>query len=103
VCDTCGWNSMPGNEHLIRAVGRLVRTGERREAITVLKSLLSENNYQAVHNACELFSSSEPARKHSGETRRVATVYAWCRAVSIPTNAGCMVWPAGHAVPSGPV
>jgi hydrogenase nickel incorporation protein HypB len=50
MCDTCGCNVTPGNEHLIRADGKLARTGEGREAITVLKSLLSENDHQAVHN-----------------------------------------------------
>jgi hydrogenase nickel incorporation protein HypB len=50
MCDTCGCNITPGNEHLIRADGRLARTGEGREAITVLKSLLSENDHQAAHN-----------------------------------------------------
>jgi len=50
MCDTCGCNITPGNEHLIRTGGRLARTGEGREAITVLKSLLSENDHQAVHN-----------------------------------------------------
>jgi hydrogenase nickel incorporation protein HypB len=50
MCDTCGCNITPGNEHLIRADGRLARTGEGREAITVLKNLLSENDHQAAHN-----------------------------------------------------
>ncbi|MGB5177643.1 MAG: hydrogenase nickel incorporation protein HypB [Gammaproteobacteria bacterium] len=50
MCDTCGCNITPGNEHLIRADGRLARTGEGHEAITVLKSLLSENDHQAIHN-----------------------------------------------------
>ncbi len=50
MCDTCGCNITPGNEHLIRAGGRLARTGEGREAVTVLESLLSENDHQAAHN-----------------------------------------------------
>jgi hydrogenase nickel incorporation protein HypB len=50
MCDTCGCNITPGNEHLVRADGKLARTGEGREAITVLKSLLSENDHQAMHN-----------------------------------------------------
>lgn len=50
MCDTCGCNITPGNEHLIRAEGKLAVTESGREAITVLKSLLSENDHQAQHN-----------------------------------------------------
>ena len=50
MCDTCGCNITPGNEHLVRADGKLARTGEGREAVTVLQSLLSENDHQAAHN-----------------------------------------------------
>ncbi|HHH43199.1 MAG TPA: hydrogenase accessory protein HypB [Gammaproteobacteria bacterium] len=50
MCDTCGCNITPGNEHLVRGDGRLVKTDEGREAVTVLQSLLSENDHQAAHN-----------------------------------------------------
>lgn len=50
MCDTCGCNITPGNEHLIRAEGKLAVTKSGREAVTVLKSLLSENDHQAQHN-----------------------------------------------------
>ena len=50
MCDTCGCNITPGNEHLVRADGPLAKTGDGREAITVLQSLLSENDHQAAHN-----------------------------------------------------
>jgi len=50
MCDTCGCNITPGNEHLVRGDGRLAKTDEGREAITVLQSLLSENDRQAAHN-----------------------------------------------------
>jgi hydrogenase nickel incorporation protein HypB len=50
MCDTCGCNITPGNEHLVHANGRLAKTDEGREAITVLQSLLSENDFQAAHN-----------------------------------------------------
>jgi hydrogenase nickel incorporation protein HypB len=50
MCDTCGCNITSGNEHLIRTDGPLAKTGDGREAITVLKSLLSENDHQASHN-----------------------------------------------------
>jgi hydrogenase nickel incorporation protein HypB len=50
MCDTCGCNVTPGNEHLVRADGKLAQTGDGREAVTVLKSLLSENDHQAAHN-----------------------------------------------------
>ncbi|HEA26079.1 MAG TPA: hydrogenase accessory protein HypB, partial [Ectothiorhodospiraceae bacterium] len=50
MCDTCGCNITPGNEHLVRAQGKLAVTESGREAVTVLKSLLSENDRQAQHN-----------------------------------------------------
>ena len=50
MCDTCGCNITPGNEHLVRGDGRLARTGSGREAIDVLRGLLSENDHQAGHN-----------------------------------------------------
>ena len=50
MCDTCGCNITPGNQHLVRADGKLARTEHGKLAVTVLKSLLSENDQQAMHN-----------------------------------------------------
>ena len=50
MCDTCGCNVTPGNRHLIQADGKLVKTADGQSAVTVLKSLLSENDHQAQHN-----------------------------------------------------
>ncbi len=50
MCETCGCNITPGNEHLIRAGGPLARTPDGRAAVTVLQSLLHENDHQAFHN-----------------------------------------------------
>jgi hydrogenase nickel incorporation protein HypB len=45
MCDTCGCNITPGNEHLAH------KKDERGvDAVTVLKSLLTENDRQAQHN-----------------------------------------------------
>ena len=50
MCDTCGCNITPGNEHLIVAGGKLEKTDGGREAITVLHDLLHENDQTALHN-----------------------------------------------------
>jgi hydrogenase nickel incorporation protein HypB len=50
MCETCGCNITPGNEHLIRADGKHAQTEDGRAAVSVLKSLLSENDHQAAHN-----------------------------------------------------
>jgi len=50
MCDTCGCNVTPGNEHLVRAGGPHEHTEDGRAAVTVLKSLLTENDHQAAHN-----------------------------------------------------
>lgn len=50
MCNTCGCNVTPGNRHLVTGDGRLARTGEGREAVTVLQGLLYENDHQAGHN-----------------------------------------------------
>lgn len=50
MCDTCGCNVTPGNAHLVRADGKHGQTQDGRAAITVLKSLLTENDQQAMHN-----------------------------------------------------
>lgn len=50
MCDTCGCNVTSGNEHLVKAGGRHARTPEGREAVSVLQSLLHENDHAATHN-----------------------------------------------------
>ncbi|WP_295453080.1 hydrogenase nickel incorporation protein HypB [uncultured Thiodictyon sp.] len=50
MCDTCGCNITPGNEHLVRGDGPLARTADGRAAVTVLQCLLTENDHQAAHN-----------------------------------------------------
>jgi len=50
MCDTCGCNITDGNRHLIEGDGKLAQTESGREAITVLKGLLSENDHTAAHN-----------------------------------------------------
>ncbi len=50
MCDTCGCNITPGNEGLIRPGGKLHKTESGREAVTVLHSLLHENDHTAKHN-----------------------------------------------------
>ena len=50
MCDTCGCNITPGNEHLVKANGKLARSDDGKQAITVLRSLMSENDQQAMHN-----------------------------------------------------
>lgn len=50
MCDTCGCNITPGNEHLIATGGKLEKTDNGREAIAVLHDLLHENDHTALHN-----------------------------------------------------
>jgi hydrogenase nickel incorporation protein HypB len=50
MCDTCGCNVTPGNEHLVAEGGRLARTSTGHESVEVLKGLLDANDRQAVHN-----------------------------------------------------
>ena len=50
MCDTCGCNVTPGNEHLVKTGGKLEKTEHGREAVDVLKGLLTENDHQAAHN-----------------------------------------------------
>ena len=50
MCDTCGCNVTPGNEHLVRGQGKHAVTAEGKVAVEVLESLLSENDQQATHN-----------------------------------------------------
>jgi len=50
MCDTCGCNVTPGNEHLVAADGHLAHTSSGSESVEVLKSLLDANDHQATHN-----------------------------------------------------
>ncbi len=50
MCDTCGCNITHGNEGLIRPGGKLAKTESGKEAVTVLHSLLHENDHTAKHN-----------------------------------------------------
>jgi hydrogenase nickel incorporation protein HypB len=50
MCDTCGCNITHGNERLIRPGGKLAKTESGKEAVTVLHSLLDENDHTAKHN-----------------------------------------------------
>ena len=50
MCDTCGCNITHGNESLIRPGGKLEKTESGRQAVTVLHSLLDENDHTAKHN-----------------------------------------------------
>jgi hydrogenase nickel incorporation protein HypB len=50
MCDTCGCNITPGNEHLVAAGGHLSRTSTGHESVEVLKGLLDANDHQAGHN-----------------------------------------------------
>ncbi|KHF24222.1 hydrogenase nickel incorporation protein HypB [Solemya velum gill symbiont] len=50
MCNTCGCNITPGNEELIRPGGKLAKTESGNEAVTVLHSLLHENDHTASHN-----------------------------------------------------
>lgn len=50
MCDTCGCNITHGNENLIKPGGKLHKTESGKEAVTVLHSLLHENDHTAQHN-----------------------------------------------------
>jgi hydrogenase nickel incorporation protein HypB len=50
MCDTCGCNVTPGNEHLVAAGGHLAKTSNGHESVEVLKGLLDANDHQAAHN-----------------------------------------------------
>jgi len=50
MCDTCGCNITPGNEHLLEKHGHLHTTESGRESVEVLKGLLDANDHQAAHN-----------------------------------------------------
>lgn len=50
MCDTCGCNVTPGNEHLVAVGGHLAKTSSGSESVEVLKGLLDANDHQAAHN-----------------------------------------------------
>ncbi len=50
MCDTCGCNVTPGNAHLVQPGGRLSKTADGREAVSVLHGLLDANDHCAAHN-----------------------------------------------------
>ncbi|MGI9233812.1 MAG: hydrogenase nickel incorporation protein HypB [Woeseiaceae bacterium] len=50
MCDTCGCNVTPGNEHLVASGGHLATTSAGHESVEVLKGLLDANDHQALHN-----------------------------------------------------
>lgn len=50
MCDTCGCNVTPANEHLVAAGGHLATTANGSESVEVLKGLLEANDREAAHN-----------------------------------------------------
>jgi len=50
MCDTCGCNITHGNAHLVQPGGKLSKTDDGHEAVTVLKNLLHANDHAAAHN-----------------------------------------------------
>lgn len=50
MCDTCGCNITDGNTHLVKPGGKLSLTPSGNEAVSVLRSLLHENDHTAAHN-----------------------------------------------------
>lgn len=50
MCDTCGCNITPGNKHLIQEQGKFYKTDDGKSAVSVLRSLVHENDHQAQHN-----------------------------------------------------
>lgn len=50
MCDTCGCNLTEGNRHLVQTGGTHEHTASGAESVSVLKSLLDENDRLAAHN-----------------------------------------------------
>lgn len=50
MCETCGCNVTPANEHLLTENAKLAHTASGHEALEVLSGLLAENDHQAGHN-----------------------------------------------------
>ena len=73
MCDTCGCNITHGNRHLIAPGGKLHKTGQGSEAVSVLKNLLSENDRMATHNRehfdrCGVFAVNLMSSPGAGKT-----------------------------------
>ena len=50
MCDTCGCNVTPGNEHLVADGGKFSHTASGNESVEVLQNLLDANDHAAAHN-----------------------------------------------------
>ena len=50
MCNTCGCNITPGNQHLVTEGGKLEKTETGKVVVDVMHSLLHENDHQADHN-----------------------------------------------------
>ena len=50
MCDTCGCNLTPGNQHLVAAEAHLATTSAGSESVEILRGLLEANDHQAAHN-----------------------------------------------------
>jgi hydrogenase nickel incorporation protein HypB len=50
MCDSCGCNVTPGNEHLVAKGGQLEHTAHGHESVEVLQNLLAANDHEAKHN-----------------------------------------------------
>ena len=50
MCDTCGCNITPGNEHMVKEGGHLATTAAGHASVEVLEGLLHANDHQALHN-----------------------------------------------------
>lgn len=50
MCDTCGCNITPGNQHLIKPGGKLSLAPGGKTSISVLQNLMTENDQVAAHN-----------------------------------------------------
>ena len=50
MCDSCGCNATPGNEHLVAKGGQLEHTAHGHESVEVLQNLLAANDHEAKHN-----------------------------------------------------
>ena len=50
MCDTCGCNITPANQHLIQPNSKISKLSNGKTAVDILRGLLSENDHQAAHN-----------------------------------------------------
>lgn len=50
MCDTCGCNVTPGNQHLVKPGGKLSLAPGGKTSVSVLQRLMSENDHVARHN-----------------------------------------------------